>query len=107
MPDREQLADRRGQTTLATHFNGTGYAVSYGVHVDGRLAELFISTTKASSDAESIARDAAILISICLQHGAPFEIMRQAVTRDIHGLAAASIVGHALDLVAADMERAE
>jgi hypothetical protein len=105
MSERQALPAARGQITLATNWPvdvASGYKISYGLFSDGRPAELFIATNKASSDAESIARDAAIMISIALQYGARFDDLRVAVTRDAGGRPA-SIIGHALDLVAADM----
>ncbi len=105
MAEREQLDPARGQITLATEYGSgkaNGYTVSYGLFRDARPAELFISTNKASSDAEAIARDAAIMISIALQFGAQLEDMRSAATRDGDGRPS-SIIGHALDLVAQDL----
>lgn len=103
MPERQALAAARGQITLATTFGALGYSVSYGRFPGGGPSEIFIATNKASSDAESIARDAAIMISIALQYGADFDALRAAVTRDVDGRPS-SIIGHALDLVAGDMQ---
>ncbi len=105
MPDRQPLAAERAQITLATHWPvgvNAGYSVSYGRFPGRGPSEIFITTNKASSDAESIARDAAIMISIALQYGAAFDALRSAVTRDGEGRPL-TIIGHALDLVAADM----
>ena len=49
---------------------------------DGRLAEIFIDASKPSNDAADDARDAAVAMSIALQHGTPLEAIRAALTRD-------------------------
>lgn len=106
MAERENLPPRRAQATLATTWpigSKAGYSISYGCFDDGRVSEVFVATNKASNDAEAIARGSAIVLSIALQYGAPFEEFRSAVTRDAEGRPL-SIVGHALDLVAADLE---
>lgn len=100
---RENLAARREQTTITTAFGPSAYKISIGAYPDGRPAEVFISTDKASTDLEAIARDAAIMISIALQYGAKLEDLRSAATRDAQGFAS-SIIGHTLDLVAAECE---
>ena len=104
MSRRDDLPNRRAGVILETAFGGQPYAVHYGWSPSGRLAELFISTKKTSSQSESNARDAAIILSLAMQYGAPFEALRKSVTRDEHG-AAATIVGHALDLVARDFAK--
>lgn len=77
---------------------GLLYTVSWGMFTPGRMAEVFITAEKTSSLAESIARDAAIGISIALQYGAPLETLRIAMTRDEKG-GAATVAGAALDLI--------
>jgi len=51
---------------------------------DGRLAELFLNNHKAGSQADTSARDAAITLSLALQHGADAETIRKALCRDSH-----------------------
>ena len=103
------LPNRRFMETTATSFgegNANGYCVSFGRFDDGAPSEIFISANKASSDAESIARDAAIILSKALQYGAPIADIKSAVTRDATGRAA-SIIGHAVDLVVAAADAGE
>jgi hypothetical protein len=63
---------------------------------DGSLAEIFISNGKAGSDSDTAARDSAIVASIALQYGVPFEIIRHALMRNRDGSACGPL-GGALD----------
>jgi ribonucleoside-diphosphate reductase alpha chain len=67
---------------------------------DGQLAEVFIHTAKAGSDAADIARDAAVVASLALQHGVSAATLRKALTRGSDGKAAGPI-GALLDLLEA------
>jgi hypothetical protein len=51
-----------------------------------------------------VARDAAILTSICLQHGASVETIRHALTRNSDGSASGPL-GVVLDLLASASDR--
>jgi hypothetical protein len=66
---------------------------------DGRLAEIFITNHKSGSDADTAARDSAIVCSIALQFGADVETIRKALCRDSRGNASGSL-GVALDMLA-------
>lgn len=87
-------------------FKGGGYTVSIGIRHDGTPAEVFIDSNKRASDADTNARDAAILISLCLQYGVPVDAMQKAISRDEQG-EPAGIAGAALDLIAAVSEQRE
>jgi hypothetical protein len=65
---------------------------------DGRIAELFLNNNKAGNSADITARDAAIILSFALQHGANPEAIRCAMCRDSQGRAL-SPIGTALDLI--------
>ena len=103
MAERANLPERRELTRFASVFEGQRYAIDYACFSNGRVAEIFVTAEKTASAAEAIARDAAIVISIGLQHGVPPEALRKAMTRDARG-EPLSIVGHALDAVAAETE---
>jgi hypothetical protein len=100
--DRQKLPARRGATTIEIQHEGAPITITIGEHDDGRLGEVFVhlSNRRHSTPLEALARDAAILISIALQYGAPIEVLRAAVTRDTaegdYG-APSSIVGAVLD----------
>lgn len=96
---REALPNRRSAQTIDTCFGDTGYAVSFGTFPDGRVSEVFIDCTKSASQAAAVGRDAAILLSLALQHGVTLQTLQHGVTRDGAGVPL-SIAGHALDVVA-------
>jgi hypothetical protein len=75
------------------------YTVSVGYFCDGDTltpGEIFLNGGKIGSAVEAIARDAAILLSIMMQHGIDVRILRGTVTREASG-APASIIGAVID----------
>jgi hypothetical protein len=99
MSERQRLPDRRACETFAFQCNGLDYTATVSFFADGELAEIFLSNAKAGSQSDSAAKDSAVVASIALQHGAPLDVMRRALLRDAHGIAA-SPLGAALDLLA-------
>jgi hypothetical protein len=95
---RHRLQNRRKHEVVAFKFRGVSCTVGFSRFVDGSLAEVFIDNHKCSSDLASDARDAAVALSISLQHGVPAEAIRGAVTRDATG-EASGILGCVLDLL--------
>ena len=83
------------QETCDFQHCGLSFSVSAGFYSDGRIGELFLSSNKPGSPIEAIARDAAILLSIALQHGADIQTIKHALTKD-HDGAPATLVGSAL-----------
>jgi hypothetical protein len=80
---------------------GHRYTAGLGFFETGELAEIFINVPgRSGSGIEAVARDAAILTSICLQHGASVETIRHALTRNSDGSASGPL-GVVLDLLAA------
>lgn len=75
------------------------YTISIGRFPDGRIAEVFVSSSRSSSELAAVVRDASVILSIAFQFGAPVEILRRGVTRNSAG-AAASIIGEVLDILA-------
>jgi len=99
---RERLPDRRAHELIDLEHGGFRYVAGIGRFPDGRLAEVFINTPgKAGTGVEAIARDAAIVASLALQHGVAVETIRHAITRSSNG-AAAGVVGALLDLLEGD-----
>ena len=99
MKARERLPNRRRCETLEFQHAGHVFSLGVGFYCDGRVAELFISASHVGSPLEAIARDAAIIASLCLQHEADIETIRSALTRD-HDGTAATLLGSALDALA-------
>src|SRR6266404_3470042 len=99
---REVLPNRRSNYSFTITFQGERYDVTVGCYSDGRIGELFINRIRDKVAArvgivlDGVCRDAAIIFSIALQHGADVETVRHAVTRDEDGTPA-TIVGAILD----------
>ena len=86
--NRLTLSNRRQHDVADLIFRGRRYVVGSSRFADGGLAEIFIDTAKAASEAADDARDIAILLSLALQHSVPVKTIRHAVG---DGLAAAAI----------------
>jgi hypothetical protein len=86
--------------TFDLRFWNQPFTVTVGFYPDGTLGEVLIDGGKTGQDIQSTARDAAVVLSIALQHGIPIETIRHAVTRDGSG-AAASILGAIVDMLPA------
>lgn len=61
------------------------YHVTVGFYPDRKLGEIFISTRKVGTAQDALARDIAILMSLCLQHGCNLSTMKHALTREADG----------------------
>jgi len=96
MTDRELLPNRRRNESLEFSHAGLAFTMTAGFYQDGRIAEIFLSSHRPGSPIEAIARDAAITVSLALQHGADLATIRGALTRDNNG-APATLLAAALD----------
>ncbi|SRR6266545_3883597 len=93
---RQRLSDRRFSESFTFECNGLKYTATISHFDDGEVAELFLSNHKSGSQADSAARDAAIILSFALQYGADIAAIRRALSRDSRGRAD-SVIGAALD----------
>jgi ribonucleoside-diphosphate reductase alpha chain len=91
MTARELLPNRRRNSTLEFSHAGMHFTLCAGMWPDGRIAEVFISSNKPGSPIEAVARDGAILASLCLQHGCDIGTIHRALTKDHDGAAATAI----------------
>jgi hypothetical protein len=96
---RECLPNRRLSENFAFELDGLHFTATVSRFSDGRVAELFLSNHKVGNQADTNARDAAILLSFALQHGADINAVRRALCRDSQGRAL-SPLGTALDILA-------
>src|SRR6516225_12055099 len=96
---RERLPDRRANESFTFELNGLRFTATVSRFADGRIGELFLNNHKFGNQADTNARDAAILLSFALQHGADLETIRRALCRDSHGRALGPIAA-ALDIIA-------
>lgn len=90
---RKRLPERRASDTETFFFGGEKYHITIGFYKDGSPGEVFLTRVKDASAAklgmqlEAMCRDAAILISLALQHGVPLHVIDAALTRDGSGSA--------------------
>ena len=89
---RRVLPQRRAAETFDLRFWSQLFTVTVGFYADGTPGEVFIDGGKTGQDVQTTARDAAVVLSLALQHGSSIETIRHAVTRGGSG-AAASILG--------------
>jgi hypothetical protein len=99
MTVRERLPNRRASESFTFELDGLRFTATVSRFPDGRIGELFLNNHKAGNQADTSARDAAILLSFALQYGAEIEAIRRALCRDSQGRALGTI-GAALDLLA-------
>jgi hypothetical protein len=98
MSARLRLPNRRRCENREFEHAGLSFTLCAGFYPDGGVAKIFLSSNKPGSPIEAIARDAAIVTSLALQHGAGLETIRGARTRDHDGGRPATLLGAALDL---------
>ena len=98
MSDRQILPARRQSISFAFRRGAIRFVGNLGFSNALQPLEVFLSCEKTTTEIEALGRDAAILISLGLQHGCSFQTMREAVTRSEDG-SAATLVGQLLDEV--------
>ncbi len=95
---RRTLPQRRAAETFNLRFWNQPFTVTVGFYADGTPGEVFIDGGKTGQDIQSTARDAAVVLSLALQHGVPPETIRHAVTRGASE-EPASILGAVVDSI--------
>jgi hypothetical protein len=101
MTARARLSNRRYCQSFSFQCGGGRFSATVAYFDDGRLAEIFLTNGKVGSDADTAARDSAVVCSIALQYGVPADVMRKALLRDSDGRASGPL-GIALDLLAGE-----
>jgi hypothetical protein len=99
MTARQRLASRRPSTSFTFELDGLRFTATVSRFPDGSIGEVFLNNHKSGNQSDTNARDAAIVLSFALQHGADIDAIRRALCRDSSGLALGP-VGAALDLLA-------
>ena len=110
--NRTRLPDRRPSHTEALEVAGQVFTATVGFDECGRPREVFMTAGKEGSMLNALLADAAVVISIALQHGIPAAALTKSVGRlpadpvtpaDLEdpgrGRVPASPIGAALDLV--------
>jgi hypothetical protein len=95
--------NRRAAETFEITTGGLNYRATVGRSDTGAIAEVFLSNHKVGSQADTAAKDSAVVCSIALQYGVPLEVIRRALMRDSQGRPNGPL-GVALDLLAVDEE---
>jgi hypothetical protein len=95
---RRRLPNRRLCESFSFELDGLRFTASIGRFSDGGIGELFLTNHKSGNQSDTNARDAAIILSFALQHGADINEIRKALCRDSQGKALGP-VGAALDLL--------
>ena len=112
-PRRRRLPDRRPAITETLQIEGQKVEVTVGFDPgSGAVREVFLVAGKEGSMLDSLLADAAVAISVALQHGVPPAALAKSVGRLPNGSAApagldrpqpgrrpASLIGAALDLL--------
>jgi ribonucleoside-diphosphate reductase alpha chain len=96
---RERLTDRRSSDETTVEHAGQSYVVGVGYYADGRPGEVFINTGKTSESIHQHAADAAVILSIGLQHGIPAEAFARSMPRHDDGTPY-TIIGAVADMLA-------
>ena len=99
MNARDRLPSRRDHTLIDFDHAQVRFSMSVSRFKDGRPAEIFLSCQKSGSALEALARDAAIILSIALQHSADLQVIKRALTADADG-SPSSLIGAALSALA-------
>lgn len=107
-----RLPNRRPNLTASVDHNGATIAVSAGLDpATGRLAEIFITAGKEGSETRHVLEDAAVIVSLALQHGIPLDALARSLSRVSDGplpvnagdaqpkTVPASMIGAAIDAV--------
>lgn len=101
MSRRKKLPTRRPTWTDSFEHDGQKFHVTVGYYDESlqRAGELFVnSSQKRGSHTDLAVSEAAIAVSIALQHGVPLRTLRAACLRDARGNPQTP-VGRALDLM--------
>jgi hypothetical protein len=99
MSERQRLPNRRGSQSFSFELDGLHFTATVSRFPDGRIGELFLNNHKHGNQADTNARDSAIVLSFALQFGADAESIRSALCRDSAGRALGPL-GKALDIIA-------
>ena len=76
-------ARRRGENFEIRHGGqNTPFVITVGRYPNGDVGEVFIAGSKSGTAFEAVARDGAILLSLCLQHGVTLATIKHAITRE-------------------------
>jgi hypothetical protein len=114
MTARHRLANRRAHETVAIEHEGQRYKVGLGrelVCIErgrlGRIVEVFLNAQKVNSQADVLASDGAILISMLLQYGCPPADIAHSMKRNPDGSPASPLGRAAAFLIETTTQQGE
>jgi hypothetical protein len=84
---RQRLPNRRPSEFLDFESMGMKFTASVSRDWTGKILELFVDNHKCGSSIGTLVRDAAIIFSFAVQHGADPEAIRRALGRSSDGRA--------------------
>jgi hypothetical protein len=97
---RARLPNRRAHEVVKFAHWGLHYIVGFGrASPSAAITEVFLNSGKSGEQAQTLARDSAVLLSVALQHGTPIGELQKAITRDANGEPSGPI-GRLLDIMA-------
>lgn len=70
---RERLPDRRKSWTAHVHIEGQSFFLTCGEYPDGRLGEVFLTSSKAGTFLRGVLDTLAMCVSLSLQNGVPVQ----------------------------------
>lgn len=107
---RERLPGRRPSEVIEfnhieTNGNRSPFVATVGRYLDGRVGEVFLDAPRADSAVGILCHDAAVVMSIALQHGASIQELKDSVARTkLEAGQPQSVIGSALDVIAETMK---
>jgi hypothetical protein len=123
MTSRHRVANRRAVETFAVEVEGQRYKISLGREITvklgplenprvaescvGPVVEVFVNAQKVNSQADVLASDGAILMSLLIQYGHPIEEIAQSMKHhpDLSPASplgvAAALINHSNDILSA------
>jgi len=109
MTNRHRLANRRAHETIAIEHEGQRYKIGLGREVTcierekvGPIVEIFLNAQKVNTQADVLASDGAILMSMLLQYGCPPADIAHAMKRNPDGSPASPLGRAAAFLIEGD-----
>jgi hypothetical protein len=87
MTNRRPLPQRRHSINFTERFWGQPWEITVGFYEDhNHVGEVFVNAARSpGTDLDAMTRDGAILLSLCLQHGVPINVVQGALTRNPNG----------------------
>ena len=96
---RRVLPQRRRSETFYMLHGTHKFMVTVGYYDNNEIGEVFVGGAKAGSEMDALCRDAAIVLSLALQHGTPLDLIQGAITREADGTPS-TIIGAVVDRLA-------